>query len=76
MSLNQEDQRRDALAFRLYAATKPKGTTPPITYGAHSTTGRYAGNNMSPARTGANDHLLVASRSTGGEIALLKQRPS
>lgn len=69
MSLNQANLLRDAKAYRLYAATKAHDAAPPITYGAHSTTGLYAGNNMNPARSGANDHLLVPSRGLTAQIA-------
>ena len=68
MSMNKALRGADSKAYRRYAATKPKDATPPITFGAHSTTRDYAGNNMQSSRGDANDNLLVGSRFSGAQI--------
>ena len=68
MSLNKEDHRRNALAYRLYAATKPKGTTPPVTYTNATTKGAYLGHAMASPRADADNHLSIASRGLSAQL--------
>ena len=62
MSLNKEDARRNALAYKLYAATKPANTTPPVTYTNATTKGTYPGHAMASPRADADAHFDHPSR--------------
>ena len=68
MSLNQEDHRRNALAYRLYAATKPTNTTPPITITNATTKGLYHGHVMASPRADADAHMQHPSRGLGPQV--------
>lgn len=60
---------RDAVAQRLYAATKDPLAAQSITYTNATTTGFYTGNLMSSTRPGANDQY-----ESRAESAMLKIR--
>ena len=68
MSMNRQKIEYDARNYRAYAEAKPANATPPITYGAHSTSRDYAGNNMTPARSNADDNLLHTSLITRNRL--------
>ena len=68
MSLNKEDARRNALAYKLYAATKPKNTAPPVTYTNATTKGLYRGHVMASPRADADNHLSHASRGLSVQV--------
>ena len=68
MSLTREIQLKEAMAAKLYAATKPADLTPSVTYTNATTTGLYTGNSMQSPRAGADDHLAHVSRGLGAQI--------
>ena len=68
MSINRKDQAREAVAYRLYKATKPTNLTPALTYGNATTTGLYVRPVMASPRFDANDHMSCASRDSGAMI--------
>ena len=68
MSINRKDQDREAVAHRLYKATKPTNLTPAVTYGNATTDGLLKAICMASPRVEANDNLLYASRDSGAQI--------
>lgn len=68
MSINRKDQAREAVAHRLYKATKPTNLVAPITYGNATTTGPYVASVMASPRADANDNQKYASRDSGAQI--------
>lgn len=68
MSLNKADARRNALAYKLYAATKPTDATPPITHTNATMKGLYTGHAMASSRADADNHLSVPSRGLSVQI--------
>ena len=61
LTLSANARRIDAIAFRLYAATKPKDAVAPITYGNATIKEPYVLPAW-PVRAGADDHLAVGSK--------------
>ena len=68
MSINRKDQAREAIAYKLYKATKPTNLTPALTYGNATTTGSYVRPVMASSMADANDHMSYASRDSGAMI--------
>ena len=68
MSRNKEDARRNALAYKLYAATKPKNTAPPVTYTNATMPGVYRGHAMASPRADADAHMQHPSRGLGVQV--------
>lgn len=62
------EKKRNALAHKLYKATKPKGTAPPVTYCNANTIGRLEAIIMPSPRADANQHMQHASRGLGAQI--------
>ena len=68
MSLNKANLMRDALAYRLYAATKPHDATPPITYTNATVKEAYVRSVMASPRADADNHLSITSRGLSVQI--------
>lgn len=68
MSLNKAHVASDAKAHRLYAASKPPGLVPPITYTNATTEGLYKRPAMASPRADADNHLLHSSRGLTKQI--------
>ena len=70
MSANAQHKAFERKQYIAFAAAKPANAVTPITYGAYSTSRDYGGNNMTPARSNADDNLAIASVFTGPQIKL------
>ena len=68
MSMDERKRAFDAKKYKAFADLKPANAVPPATYGAHSTTSPYSGNNMHSPRGNADDNLQHASLNTGAQI--------
>ena len=68
MSMKRTDQAREAVAQRLFAASKPRNLTPPPTYTNATTKELYYGSAMASPRAEADDNLRHASRDSGAQI--------
>ena len=68
MTMNRQKIDYDIKKYKEFVEAKPADATPPITYGAHSTSRDYAGNNMQSARSNADDNQLHLSLITRGRL--------
>ena len=65
--MKRTDQAREAVAMRLYAASKPRNLTPPPTFTNAAIKAAYVPPSW-PVRAGADSHLNHASLGMGAQI--------
>ena len=68
MSVTRKEQSREAVAMRLYAASKPRNLTPPPTFTNAAMKAPYVRPVMASPRAEADDNLQHASRDSGAQI--------
>ena len=68
MSMKRTDQAREAVAMRLYAASKPANLVAPPTYTNAAMKAPYVRPVMASPRAEADDNLQHASRDSGAQI--------